>query len=251
MSNVIVKNNKYTVDPLYQWDLNQDLVIYGLSLPSIPEIHFTNDAMDRAIVRQSTMDDAGVITVRIPNSLLQKPYLIKAYVCRYVGETFESLYCIEIPVKKRSMPKDYTITDSDEEIYSFNRLENMLENALERMRNEYEELYDQAIANATKEIGEKESESISKIDKVVADYMVEIGQEKVTEIENMSGTTVITEDGDTTIVTETGINGTKSITTITGNNIVNELYVNDALVRKKSIVVSEDEKTFTKTVEEV
>lgn len=251
MSNVVVTNNRYTVDSLYQWDLNQDLVIHGLSLPDFPEIHFTNDAMDRAIVRQATMDEAGVITVKIPNSLLQKPYLIKAYVCRYVGETFQSLYCIEIPVKKRSIPKDYTITVSDEEVYSFNRLENMLENALERMRNEYEILYDQAIANATKEIGEKESESIAKIDKVVADYMVEIGQEKVTEIENMSGVTEITKDGDTTIVTETGINGTESITRITGNNIVNELYVNNTLVRKKTIVISEDETKFTKTVEEV
>ena len=77
MANVRVEKNRYTVDPLYQWDLNQVLQIYGLSLPSVPEIHFTNDAMDRAIVKQASMDAAGVITVDVPNSLLQKPCLCR------------------------------------------------------------------------------------------------------------------------------------------------------------------------------
>lgn len=129
MSNVTVEKNSYTVEPLYQWDLNQVLTIYGLSLPSIPEIHFANDAMDRAIVRQARMDSAGVITVDIPNSLLQKPYKVKAYVCIYQGTTFESLYKIEIPVKARTQPSDYTLAD-DEEVYSFNALENAVNNCL-------------------------------------------------------------------------------------------------------------------------
>ena len=127
MSNVIVKSDRYTVDPLYQWDLNQDLVIYGLSLASIPEIHFTNSIMDRAVVRQAQMNDAGVITVGVPNSLLQKPYIIKAYVCIYEGETFKSLYCIDIPVKGRTKPSDYILED-DPEVYSFNALENLVNN---------------------------------------------------------------------------------------------------------------------------
>lgn len=127
MSNVIVKNNRYTVDPLYQWDLNQVLTIHGLSLEAIPEIHFTNTGMDRAIVKQAVMDDTGVINADVPNSLLQKPYPITAYVCMYEGETFESLYAIEIPVKARKKPGDYTL-QSDEEVYSFNAMENQINN---------------------------------------------------------------------------------------------------------------------------
>lgn len=130
MANVTVQKDRYTVDPVYQWDKDQSLVITGLSLASIPEIHFTNDAMDKAIVRQSTMDDAGVITAEIPNSLLQKPYKIRAYVCIYEGETFKSLYLITIPVKARSMPTDYTLTVSDDEVYSFNALENLIINTV-------------------------------------------------------------------------------------------------------------------------
>lgn len=130
MAVVTVEKNRYTVDKLYQWDLNQTLQIYGLSLASIPEIHFTNTAMDGAIVRQAQMDGAGVITADIPNSLLQKPNKITAYVCVYAGDTFETLYTINIPVKARQKPNDYTIEDNDEEIYSFNALTNKTNNLI-------------------------------------------------------------------------------------------------------------------------
>lgn len=139
MANVHIDKKSYTVDSLYQWDINQELVIYGLSLATIPEIHFTNDAMDKAIVRQATMDNAGVIRAEIPNSMLQKPYKIRAYVCIYEGDTFKSLYLITIPVNARSMPTDYTITVSDDEVYSFNALENKLENTLALSLARYED----------------------------------------------------------------------------------------------------------------
>lgn len=126
MSIVKVEKNTYTVDPLYQWDANQTLEVYGLSLATVPEIHYTNAAMDRALVRQATMDAAGVIRAEIPNSLLQKPYKITAYICTYTGGLFRSLYKLEIPVKGRQQPSDYTLTD-DPEVYSFNALENKVD----------------------------------------------------------------------------------------------------------------------------
>ena len=129
MATVTVEKNTYTVEPLYQWDKNQELVVYGLSLASIPEVHFTNAAMGKAIVRQATMDAAGVIRAEVPNSLLQKPYTIQAYICIYEGSTFETQYKLDIPVKARNKPEDYTLED-DPEVYSFNALENQVVNAL-------------------------------------------------------------------------------------------------------------------------
>lgn len=129
MANVTISNNRYTAETLYQWDKNQILKITGLSLPRIPEIHFTNEAMGRAIVRQARMDNAGIITVDIPNSLLQNPYKIKAYLCDYDNGTFKSLYAIEIPVKARKKPEDYSL-ENDEEIYSFIALENLVNNTV-------------------------------------------------------------------------------------------------------------------------
>ena len=129
MATVNVENGTYTVESLYQWDVNQTLVIYGLSLPSVPEVHFTNKAMGKAIVRQATMDAAGVVSAEVPNSLLQKPYPIQAYVCLYEGATFETRYKIDIPMIARNKPEDYTLKD-DPEVYSFNALDNKVTNAL-------------------------------------------------------------------------------------------------------------------------
>lgn len=132
MSLVNISKTKYTVTPVKQWDVNHVLTIRGLSLAKAPEIHFANAAMERAIKRQATMDSTGIIKVTIPNSLLQKPYKIVAYICQYSGATFETLHKIEIPVTPRPQPADYTIED-DEEIYSFNDLERKVNDAVENL----------------------------------------------------------------------------------------------------------------------
>lgn len=124
--------NAYVTDSLYQWDINQVLAISGLNLSVAPEIHFNNINMERAVVRQSTLVD-GVVTVKIPNALLQSVYPIKVYVGVYEGETFKVIESIEIPIIARVKPADYRIEDSDEDIYSFNKLETMLANLLARV----------------------------------------------------------------------------------------------------------------------
>lgn len=138
MANITVTNDRYTAESVYQWDINQTLVIYGLSLAKVPEIHFSNLGMDRAVVRQATMDEKGVISVDIPNAMLQKPLEIVVHICMYEGDTFETLYKMSIPVKARKKPADYTIED-DEDIYSFNALENLVTNALIRVDTELSE----------------------------------------------------------------------------------------------------------------
>lgn len=122
MSNLIVNDGKrYTVEPLYQWDKNQVLVIHGLNILK-PEIHFINEAMSSTLVVTPTVDSTGVITVNVPNSLLQKPYSITVYVSGYEDRTFKTYCKVVVPVKKRARPGDYTIEATDGEIYSFNEL---------------------------------------------------------------------------------------------------------------------------------
>ena len=121
--------NNYVTDSLYQWDKNQDLVISGLNLLIAPEIHFANANMDKAIVRQSTLS-SNVVTVQIPNSLLQEALTIKAYVGVYEGTTFNVIETIEIPVIAKAKPADYTLEVSDEEVYSFNELDNRISNII-------------------------------------------------------------------------------------------------------------------------
>lgn len=173
MAIVKIEKNRYTVDSLYQWDINQTLEIRGLSLPSIPEIHFSNTDMGRAIVKQSSVDEAGIITVDIPNSLLQKPYRINAYICIYEDDTFKSLYCIEIPVKARTKPSDYTIED-DEEIYSFKALENLVYDTVNTLTLASEEL--------VREVDAKHAEltNITQASKETSDEALAIAKGKVT-----------------------------------------------------------------------
>lgn len=118
----------YVTDSLHQWDQNQVLRVTGLNLTSAPEVHFSNANTGRAIPRQATMID-HVVTVGIPNSLLQDPLRVIAHIGIYEGSTFKVVEEVHIPVKPRKRPEDYQIEDSDEELYSFKRLENMLQNA--------------------------------------------------------------------------------------------------------------------------
>lgn len=118
----------YITDSLHQWDLNQVLQVSGLNLTTTPEVHFSNANTDRAIVRQATKDAGGVVTVGVPNSLLQDPLRIYAHIGIYEGSTFKVVELVEIPVIPRKRPADYQIQDADEEIYSFNKLENELRN---------------------------------------------------------------------------------------------------------------------------
>lgn len=125
MAIATVSNNTYTVEALYRWDHGQTLAIYGLSLPSVPEIRFCHKGADRAIVRAATMDAAGIVRAEIPDSLLQEAYTIWAYIGLYEGDAFRTYHKIEIPVKDQAKPLDYTLEDSPE-VYSFEQMENQV-----------------------------------------------------------------------------------------------------------------------------
>lgn len=115
----------YVTDSLYQWDINQKLSVQGLNLSVAPEVHFSNATMDKAIVRQATLEN-NIVNVDIPNSLLQMPFKITAHIGVYSGKTFKVIEKVEIPIKPKPRPADYQIEDSGEEVYSFRALENAI-----------------------------------------------------------------------------------------------------------------------------
>lgn len=158
----INKNNTYTANDLFQWDANRILEIYGLTLQSLPEIHFANARMSKAIVKQASYDN-GVIKVEIPNILLETAIPITAYVCGYDGVEFISRYSLTINVKARQKPEDY-IAEDDEKIYSYNALENLVNNTVVNLKKENDILYD----NVIKKVNEKYDETISKMNTAMA-----------------------------------------------------------------------------------
>ena len=223
MTCVIVEKNSYTVDSVYQWDTNQKLSIYGLSLPTIPEIHFTNDAMTTAIVRQATVDDYGVITAQIPNSILQKPYKIKVYVCGYINDAFETFYEIVIPLEVRAMPEDYTLTASDDEVYSFNALANKIENVLADsldMQEEANQKYKETmvILNETKAETKAFSESAEKAKNEAQDILDQLSNTTVSDV-------AIPSYWESAI--STAVNKVKAIQNAGGKNVINFIHFSD------------------------
>lgn len=141
----IKKNNTYTADDLFQWDANRVLEIYGLNLAALPEIHFANGRMSKAIVKQATSYENGVIKVEIPNILLETAIPIRVFVCIYEGEEFISRYSLTINVKARPKPEDY-IAEDDEKIYSYNALENLVNNTVINLKAENAAFHDEMIA---------------------------------------------------------------------------------------------------------
>lgn len=158
-----VTKDRYTIDPLYQWDKNQVLQIYGLSLPSIPEIHFSNKTMNNAIVKQASMDKAGVVSVDIPNSLLEQSHDILVYICTYEGDAFQCLYKMVIPVYPKKKPDDYiTPPDNTDEVYSYKALENLFVNSLALSLDNYEKAKN-AYEQAASVVKEQTDAAVSKV----------------------------------------------------------------------------------------
>lgn len=153
------RGGRYRVDPLHQWDKNQTLEISGLTVPNTPEIHFANKAMTEAFVRQAQKDVNGIITVDIPNVILEKPLPIDVYICAYEGDLFRTLYTLEIPVKARTKPSDY-IYEKEDEILSFNALNNRLSNSIATMQT----LVNNAVDNVNKECDDNYESLVIKCD---------------------------------------------------------------------------------------
>lgn len=168
----------YVTDSLTQWDLNQVLQVSGLGLVVVPEVHFSNANMDRAIVRQATMTTDGVVVVGVPNSLLQDPLRIYAHIGIYEGDTFKVVELVEIPVTPRKRPQDYQIQDEDEEIYSFKALENAIANMITR------EAFDAKTKGIEVRVGALEKDSATKAEaKAISDRVEVLEKDPITKKE--------------------------------------------------------------------
>ena len=88
---------------LWQWDYGMTLVFKGLSLPEYYTVHFANQPMNGTAKKQLG-GDQGVI---IPDEYLATGLYVYAWVYLHEGETDgETVYMVEIPVKKRPQPTE-------------------------------------------------------------------------------------------------------------------------------------------------
>lgn len=207
----INRNNTYTATSVYQWDRNRTLEIHGLNLGTAPEIHFSNTTMDCALVNQSDTDDTGAIRVNIPNIFLEVASPIKCWICVYNGEEFKSLYSFTLEVIARKKPTDYVAKDDEDKIYSYNELENLVNNTIINLENSNENFRTELLANVY-ELNEQTKRDVEYIinNATIADADTVDGYHAEDFIFNTkAGTTVFNRDG--SIVT-TYTDGSKETT---------------------------------------
>lgn len=195
----IRKNNTYTVNDLFQWDTNRELEISGLNLSTLPEIHFANSKMSKAIVKQATSYENGVIRVSIPNVLLETATPIRVFICTHEGEKFISRYSLTINVKARPRPEDY-IAEDDEKIYSYNALENLVNNTVINLKAENDTFREEIIAEVDKRCTNAVTEMKNIVENATiaeADTLDGYDAEDFV-FKSKSGTTVFNSDGSIT-----------------------------------------------------
>ena len=102
------------VNSLYQWDINQTVKISGVDFGTTSvQVHFCNKKSEKALVVNSTVPSGGAVTANIPNSLLQEPYDVIAYIYQTSGITANTIKTIRIPVIARQKPNDYNEPTGD------------------------------------------------------------------------------------------------------------------------------------------
>lgn len=157
--------HNYTTDNVYQWDLNHVLEIKGLTLDYAPTVHFCNKKSTEAIVVQSELV-GDVITVDVPNELLQEPYNIIAYIHTYDANNAKTIEIVNIPLIKRVKPSDYQFT-GNVDVMNFERLEKDFTDFVNQVEADFLAYKEEANAHIDKRIDDFFAQNTVEWDKVL------------------------------------------------------------------------------------
>lgn len=114
-------------EKLYQYDINRLVIISGLDPGPTYEIHFTNNNSKEAIRKETTVDDSGNISAKIPNSLLQTTRPINLYVYGTIDNTSKTYYKSWLEIKARPKPDGYVLPDDEDDVTTYAQLEKKIE----------------------------------------------------------------------------------------------------------------------------
>ena len=93
--------NGNSINGFTQWDINQTLYINNWNYDSTPIFHFCNTKSSEALVVKGLIEENYRAKANIPNILLQESYPINVFVYLEDGESGNTIYVSQIPVKKR------------------------------------------------------------------------------------------------------------------------------------------------------
>ena len=105
---------------LYQWDLNQRLILTDIEAGTEVQISDSNNT-DEYCLTTKTYNENGNIYAKIPNIYLQKSGILYVYIYVYQGDKSYTKYYTEIIVLPRKKPSDYVYTET--EVLTYKKLE--------------------------------------------------------------------------------------------------------------------------------
>lgn len=98
-----------TINSLTQWDLGQVIYFKDLTIESPLIAHFHNKMLNKneAVSVIVTVSKDNIISVEVPNFLLQQAYPINVYLYQESSESGKTVYTTTIPVKAKAKPSTY------------------------------------------------------------------------------------------------------------------------------------------------
>ena len=159
---------------LYQWDKGQRLTIEGVTLTDTPVIHFANKKSDKALVILPELSP-NKLTADIPNSLLQEPYPIIAYIYSYdegKGKTIKTVY---IPVEVRTKPDDY-VFEGDNGFITLAEMQSKVDAMIRQANTDVDNMLNQCEADYNAFRTEKDKEIDDAIIDAEARYLASINE---------------------------------------------------------------------------
>ena len=115
---------------LYQWDLNQRLIL--MNITENVEVHFSSYKDNRDSLILLSYEQDGIIYCDIPNILLQQRGVIYVYVCYQENDKTYTKYNVEILVIPREKPVDYVYSET--EVMTFKSHEERIKKLEEKLK---------------------------------------------------------------------------------------------------------------------
>lgn len=219
---------QHTTDSVFQWDQNHTLEITGLKIDNISGVHFCNKTKDTAIVVTPTYSN-GALLVPVPNSLVEEPYNIIAYIHINDETSAKTIEVINIPLIKRAKPDDYQFTDNVE-VATFEKLEKDIVDFISTMTSDFNEFKAEVTQNQTDFENEFMSEYNERVDSGYflnpesAESMYKNVEDALVKCEGLkvsTGESHVVADTSAGYVTDFNLEGEVYQVTTSGKNLLN------------------------------
>ena len=105
-------------DKLYQWDTERYISLTAPESVRIDAVDFAHEGDQRAI-RRNVSEENGVLTAKIPNTLLQSCKKIRVWLM--CGE--QTMFGDVLAVRPKAKPPGYILPDDEDEVMSYTSLE--------------------------------------------------------------------------------------------------------------------------------